>query len=52
MFSDELMRYLIKYQSNEFLTEEKDNQEHKNDEILLKFHRFTQFAAVPVRAER
>ena len=52
MFSNELMRYLIKYQSKEFISEDKNSSEEKNDETLFGFHRFTKFATVPIKVER
>ena len=52
MFSNEFMRYLIKYQGEEFLNEEKNCHENKSDEITFGFHRFTQFAVVPIKVER
>ena len=52
MFSDELMRFLIKYQGKDFVNEEKDFTEEKNDGSFFKFHRFTQFAVAPVTVER
>ena len=52
MFSPELMKFLIKYQSKEFLPEEKDKKSEKNDEISYGFHRFTKYATVPIKVER
>ena len=52
MFSPEFMKYLIMYQSEEFLSNKKDLKDEKNDETYLKFHRFTKYATVPVRVER
>ena len=52
MFSPELMKFIIKYQSKEFLPEEKELNSDKNDGIQFRFHHFTKFATVPVKAER
>ena len=52
MFSPELMRFLIKYQSKEFLPEQKAEKAEKNDETTYGFHRFTKYATVPVKVER
>ena len=52
MLSPELMKFIIKYQSKEFLPEEKEFKENKKDETLQRFHNLTKFATVPVKVER
>ena len=52
MFSPEFMSYLIKYQSKEFLSEQKNYIDLKNGEFDFGIHRFTKFATVPIRVKR
>lgn len=52
MFSPELMKFIIKYQSKEFLTEEKEFIPNKKDEPPFGLHLFTKFASIPIKVER
>ena len=51
MFSPEFMSYLIKYQSKEYLPEEKFEENEKNSEFDFKIHCFTKFATVPITSK-
>lgn len=52
MFSPELMKFLIKYQSEEYLPKEKNFENEKNDDNSFIYHRFTKYAVVPIKVER
>ena len=52
MFSPEFLSFLIKYQSKEYIAEEKYYRFKKNSEPQFGIHRFTKFAIVPVKVER
>ena len=52
MFSPELMSYLIKYQSKEYIKEEQYYRFDKKSEPHIGIHRFTKFATLPIKVER
>lgn len=50
MFSPELMKYIIQYQQEDYIQDEKEYK--KNDEIKIRSHHLTSFVAIPIEVER